>query len=253
MKLLNTHPSVNDPAVLHGDGTYGFTARIEGDDLVVRGARATWFGGVDDPLDSGETASGVSTRLHPELIGCALPMNGFRVTGGSPLPRLPWMTTVVEVTRVAGGQSVKVRLIDLGPAAPPRAHAAIDLTRAAFRALGGELAQGSMTVDFRVPGGALRLPRAILLAARSAAPSADPIQRAAQAQARPAAAAASTDGFRSSAPALRPVKTAAGAAGAPNPADAPTLEGHPGPGGTAAGSTSLAVPSAGEGREKDEG
>ena len=248
MKILNIHAPVNDPAVLHGDGTYGFTARIEGDDLVVRGARATWFGGADDPLDSGETASGISTRLHPELLGCALPMNGFRVTGGSPLPRLPWMTTVVEVTRTANGKSVKVPLIDLGPAAPPRAHAAIDLTRAAFRALGGELAQGSMTVDFRVPGGALRLPRAILLAARSAAPSADPINRAAQAPDHPAMAGSAV-GSRSSAPALRPVKTAAGAAGAPSPADEPKRGASPDPGGAAAGSASLAVPPAGRGRE----
>ena len=248
MKTLNNNAPAHDPAVLHGDGTYGFTARIEGDDLVVHGARATWFGGADDPLDSGETASGISTRLHPELLGCALPMNGFRVTGGSPLPRLPWMTTVVEVTRIVGGQSVKVPLIDLGPAAPPRAHAAIDLTRAAFRALGGELAQGSMTVDYRIPGGALRLPRAILLAARSVAKTADPIKRATQAHDTPAAIGPAV-GSRSSAPALRPDKTAAGAAGAPNPADAPVRGESPDPGGTAAGGASLAVPSAGRGGE----
>ena len=120
--------TLSDPAVLHGDGSYGFTAHIEGDDLVVRGVRATWFGGAHDPQDSGETASGLSTRLHPELLGCALPMNGFRVTRGSPLPRLPWMTTVVEVTRPGNGRKVRVPLIDLGPAAPPHAHAAIDLT-----------------------------------------------------------------------------------------------------------------------------
>lgn len=237
---------VPDPAVLRGDGSYGFTARIEGDDLVVRGARATWFGGANDPQDSGETASGLSTRLHPLLLGCALPMNGFRVTRGSPLPRLPWMTTVVEVTRPANGRKVSVPLIDLGPAAPPHAHAAIDLTRAAFRALGGDLASGEMTVDFRIPGGALRLPESVLLAARSAAQTADPINRAAQAQGNPAATA-SSEVPRSAAPALRPVKTAAGAAGAPD-RDAGSPRGaNPDPGGTAAGSASLAVPPAEEG------
>lgn len=228
-----------DPAVLRGDGSYPFTARIEGDDLVVRGARATWFGGAHDPQDSGETASGVSTRQHPELLGCALPMNGYRLTSGSPLPNLPWRTAV-EVTRPANGRTLRVPLIDLGPAAPPHAHAVIDLTLAAFRALGGDVRAGEMTVDFRIPGGALRLPASVLLAARSATPWADPIKRAAQAQGHPAAVA--SEGSRSSAPALRPTRTAAGAEGAPNPGDAPARGDYPDPGGTAADRVSLAVP-----------
>ncbi len=167
---MNTHPAKApaDPAVLPGDGRYGFTVRVEGDDLVARAVRATWFGGAHDPQDNGQTASGVSTRLHPDLLGCALPMNGFRVTRGSPLPDLPWLSTTVEVTRPANGRRVSTPLIDLGPAAPPHAHAAIDLTLAAFRALGGDPAVGSLTVDFRVLGGARHLPANILSAARAA-------------------------------------------------------------------------------------
>ena len=242
---------VPDPAVLRGDGRYGFTARIEGEDLVVRGVRATWFGGAHDPQDDGETASGLSTRLHPTLLGCALPMNGHRVTRGSPLPNLPWIKTVVEVTRPINGKRVNAILIDLGPAAPPHAHAAIDLTLAAFHALGGETEQGFVTVDFRVPGGALRLPRDIFLAARSAAQTTDPIRRAAQAQGSPQVVT-STQDSRSAAPALRPLETTAGAAGALNPglevaAAATAPAGQPGtqdpaPCGTATGSAGRAVP-----------
>lgn len=181
-----------DPAVLRGTGRYEFTARIEGDDLVVQGVQATWFGGAHDPQDDGQTASGVSTRLHPELLGCALPMDGFHATQGSPLPRLPFLSTKVQVTRPSDGQSVVVTLVDLGPSAPPRAHAAIDLTVAAFRALGGALADGVLHVDYRVLGGALHLPPATLSAARAAAvPTvvAAPLPRAAQAQGSPGDAA----------------------------------------------------------------
>ena len=119
---MSTQPTMpgfeDDPAVLRGDGRYGFTARVEGDDLVVRNVRATWFGGAHDPDDNGQTASGVSTRLHPDLLGCALPMNGFRLTRGSPLPDLPWMTTEVEIYRGSNGRRLTV------PAHRPRARRA---------------------------------------------------------------------------------------------------------------------------------
>ncbi len=214
---MTSSPANADPTLLHGDGRYGFAARVEGNDLVVTGVRATWFGGAHDPCDNGQTASGLSTRLHPDLLGCALPMNGYRLTRGSPLPDLPWMTTAVRVTCPDTGKQATVPLIDLGPAAPPHAHAAIDLTRAAFRALGGNPAQGDLTVDFRILGGALRLPAAQLLAARSAQ-NADSIHRAARAQ---AAAAVVSD---------------------PASAGSPTTPVAAAPGGTAAGRVSLAVP-----------
>ena len=187
---MNAQPTMpgfeDDPAVLRGDGRYGFTARIEGDDLVVRGVRATWFGGPHDPDDNGQTASGISTRLHPELLGCALPMNGFRLTRGSPLPDLPWMTTEVEIYRASNGRRLTVPLIDLGPAAPPHAHAAIDLTVAAFRALGGDPKAGDMEVCFRIPGAAHRLPADILAAVRASLREATiPTPRTAIGTARP--------------------------------------------------------------------
>ncbi len=209
--------AANDPALLHGDGRYGFAARIDGNDLVVSSVRATWFGGAHDPCDNGQTASGLSTRLHPELLGCALPMNGYRLTRGSPLPDLPWVSTSVRVTCPATGKQITVALIDLGPAAPPHAHAAIDLTVAAFRALGGNPAQGSLTVDFRIPGGALRLPPGPSLAARSAC-VAEPVKRAATAPTVPAV-----------------VPAAVRAAPLTTPEAAPS-------GGTAAGRVGLAVP-----------
>jgi hypothetical protein len=149
-------------AVLTGDGSYEFTAVVDGADLVVRDVTATWFGGDQDPMDSGMTASGVVTRGHPDLMGCALPQSGrhCEATEGSPLPRLPWHTCV-QVYNRATHAVVKVELIDVGPAKPPRAHAAIDLTQAAFRALGGTTGQGVMAVDYRVFGGARYLPSEI--------------------------------------------------------------------------------------------
>ena len=82
--------------LLRGDGSFKFTAEVVGNDIAVTNVVATWFGGPDDPSDSGETASGISTRDNPNLLGCALPMDGFNVkaTDGSPIPRLPWQTAV---------------------------------------------------------------------------------------------------------------------------------------------------------------
>lgn len=144
--------------VLQGDGSYGFTVLVDGQDLVVRNARATWFGGDDDPDDNGDTASGVSTQGHPDLDGCALPMDGFGLlrTQGSPLPRIPWQTTVRVYNR-ANQATVEVPLIDVGPAKPPWAHAQLDLTRHTFTALGGSLADGDLAVDYRVLGAAASL------------------------------------------------------------------------------------------------
>ena len=53
-------------------------------------AAATWFGGDDDPGDNGQTASGVLTRGHPSLLGCALPLAGYGLQSlrGTPLPMM---------------------------------------------------------------------------------------------------------------------------------------------------------------------
>ena len=147
--------SPSAPRTIRGDGTYPFVAEIAAADLWVRNVTATWFGGDHDPDDNGDTASGILTRGHPDLLGCALPMQGFRATKGSPLPRLPWRIAV-EVR--AGERQITVELIDVGPAAPPLAHGVIDLTPAAFIALAGSIHVGSIRVTFRIIGGAQHVP-----------------------------------------------------------------------------------------------
>ena len=133
--------------VLKGDGTWGFVALADGNDLVVYNVRATWFGGADDPEDNGETASGISTKKRPEIQGCALPMN-FGPCAGSPLPRLPWGTKVM-VTHRKSGKTIIVPVIDLGPA-HGTGHA-LDLTRAAFKVF-APLSEGTVLVDYRIIG-----------------------------------------------------------------------------------------------------
>ena len=143
---------------------YPWTASVVGNDIVVTGQIATWFGGANDPQDDGETASGVSTKANPHFFGCALPMDLFpsipptlvtrrNPCAGSPLPRFPWFTKVLFTNRENGMQA-QGALIDLGPAAPPKATAAADLTRPLFVALGGNLDVGHIPVDFTILGGA---------------------------------------------------------------------------------------------------
>ena len=143
----------NTVRTLNGDGTWAFDATVEGNDIVVRCAKTTWFGGANDPNDNGETASGLNTKRHPTIKGCALPMN-FGPCAGSPLPRLPWMTKV-EVTHALTGKTITVPLIDLGPG--HRTGAALDLTQPAFKDF-GELRIGVVTTDYRILGGAKYLP-----------------------------------------------------------------------------------------------
>lgn len=119
------------------DGSWPWQAVIDGADIVILGARATCFGGFDDPQDNGETASGVSTKT-PGILGCSLPMDTRGMHGlsqgehdaldGSPIPWLPWETQV-EIT--AFGQTHKFPLLDAGPA--KKTGNAVDLTRAAAR------------------------------------------------------------------------------------------------------------------------
>jgi hypothetical protein len=124
------------------------------EDLVVRNARCSWFGGPHDNQDSGETASGkVNTRRQPDFRGCALPMNGFRNsqnTMGSPIPRFRWLTPI-EVECIEPdlqGRKITVELIDLGPAR--KTKNAIDLTEPAFNALGAASSRGLVNVNFRI-------------------------------------------------------------------------------------------------------
>ena len=138
---------MNKPTILQGDERFGFTAEIDGNDIVVRNAQCTWFGGANDPEDNGETASGISTIKRPNIQGCALPMN-FGPCVGSPIPKLPWGTKV-EVTHA--GKTITVPVIDLGPSRGT-GHA-IDLTVTAFEEF-VERSVGKIVVDYRILGAA---------------------------------------------------------------------------------------------------
>lgn len=156
---------------LKGDGTWPFVAYVDGDDIFVDDCVITCFGGAFDPQDNGKTASGVNTKKFPNIAAVSLPMDlrGRKASAkehaaldGSPIPRVPWGTTV-EVT--IGNQTIKFGsgVIDLGPgkqASKPGEPHALDLTPGAaalfqpgvpFRMLATRFAaRGS----FRIIGGA---------------------------------------------------------------------------------------------------
>lgn len=144
-----------------GDGTWPWTASIDGADVIVTDARATCFGGSGDPQDGGDTASGISTAKHPEIAACSLPMDGrmfkglspaeHRALDGSPIPRVPWQT-IVRVTH--NGQTEDFPVIDLGPG--KRTGNALDLTIAAARRFNPKASATNfeMRCDYRVIGAA---------------------------------------------------------------------------------------------------
>lgn len=130
---------------------WDFEAYIDGDDIVVNNTSATWFGGDDDPLDNGETASGVKTSGNPGIMGCALPVVAHHPsTAGSPIAfrkRIPWFTKVVVTS---GEKSITIPLIDNGPA--KSAGDGIDLTQAAFKFF-APIKQGVIkNVNYRIVG-----------------------------------------------------------------------------------------------------
>lgn len=145
--------------ILTGDGSYPWTAEVDGDDILIRNARATCFGGSDDPQDSGETASGISTKANPNLAACSLPMNYTGSNGptrraliGSPIPILPWKT-IVRITRLGSTDFIDVPVIDLGPA--KTTGNAADLTIAAARHFDPHASARSFELrcDVRILGG----------------------------------------------------------------------------------------------------
>ncbi len=138
------------PTIIPSVGDWGFTAVVDGDDIVVRGGEATWFGGADDPDDDGETASGVNTKLRPTMQGCALPLN-YGPCAGSPIPNIPWGSRV-QVTYQE--KTITVPVIDLGPARDT--GNAIDLTVTAFEEFAPREV-GKIVVDYRILGAAKRL------------------------------------------------------------------------------------------------
>lgn len=80
---------------LEGDGTWPWKAYVDGADIVVRGAKMTWFG-VNDPNDNGMGAWGFHVAAHPEYLGVALPLS-YGPCLGSPLPNLPRVHGIVPL------------------------------------------------------------------------------------------------------------------------------------------------------------
>src|ERR1700736_213799 len=134
--------------VLKGDGTWPFEAVVDSDDIVVNDIVITCFGGwgdgnIDDPQDSGRTASHRNTKTE-RIEGVAIPMDsaqfpgmensdsaGYHALVGSPLPKIPWATQV-QVTIGAKTFTPKDGIVDLGPGKratknPNEPHA-LDLT-----------------------------------------------------------------------------------------------------------------------------
>lgn len=119
--------------------------QFEGD--ITGSGICTWFGGSDDPQDNGDTASGLNTRDDPSIRGCALPIPTCEATKGSPLPILPYLETMVEIS-ADNGKQVTVPLIDVGPALAT--NHAIDVTQQTFKDLGGNLSGGILSVSYRI-------------------------------------------------------------------------------------------------------
>lgn len=161
-------PVAQGNRILMGDGSFPWTAEIDGDDIVIRNARATCFGGSDDPQDDGSTASGISTKANPELQACSLPMNYTGPDGktrraliGSPIPMLPWKT-MVRITPNAFQHPgtddtpsyIDVPVIDLGPARDTNNQ--IDLSIAAARCFipSATASDFELRCEVRILGGA---------------------------------------------------------------------------------------------------
>lgn len=151
-------PSASQPVfgTLVGDSTWPWIkAHIDGQDIVIKDAVCTAFGGKADNMDSGETASGVSTKDNPSFIGCALPMrrDGSSALRGSPIPKIPWKSTVL-FTDPKTGTSVSTKLIDEGPAKWTK-HGG-DLTEAAAKLFDPHANANNFTktLDIRIIGGA---------------------------------------------------------------------------------------------------
>jgi len=137
-----------------------FVHEIDGKDVWFRSIKTTWFGGADDPQDSGETASGFSTKSHPETFGAALPMDigaQFPATHGSGIPKMPYWIMVKALNRTTG-KSIYAPLIDLGPNIQDHPENGLDLTKPAFKALGVDPSVGVQYVDYCILNGAKYFP-----------------------------------------------------------------------------------------------
>lgn len=121
--------------VIHGGPDWKFFVSVDGDDLLLTNVRATCFGGSGDRMDGGGTASGYSTRGHPNLVALSLPMEDHNlydhehgyVLRDSPIPRMPFGLTAdgfdkpdgchCDIEFIESGVKVQnVQVIELGPA-----------------------------------------------------------------------------------------------------------------------------------------
>lgn len=144
---------------------------VDGDDLVVRGTRATNFGHKADTEDNGVGSGGWPVADHPGVPVVALPYRvaKHRQFKDSPIPRLPVKSKTKPGARVrvfcpATGRVVEAELADLGPSLYIDSdegrrflHTGIDLSEATVKALGLTLAQGEYKVDYRIIDGAKSL------------------------------------------------------------------------------------------------
>jgi len=137
----------------------GLTVYVVGMDLVLINVRCTCFGGAHDPQDSGETASGISTK-PPDTEGCALPRSycgsdqgTYEALCGSPIPASLPFNTPVEV--LSEGTRIVVPFIDLGPNLEVTDNA-LDLTVASAKEFdpNATATNFEMMCSYRIIGGA---------------------------------------------------------------------------------------------------
>ena len=153
-----------DGAKIIGSGNYPDIypegVLVQGNDLFVGNAKASNF-------NDSTTASGI-TANDPNVLGCALPLPGSTNTQGTPLPAIGLKNPRprVLVKNRGSRKEITVELIDVGPSASVPSMAGIDLTFAAFRALGEDLNKGIIPVDFTVIGGARFVPPDLLSSAK---------------------------------------------------------------------------------------
>lgn len=149
-----------------------WTVKADGADLVVENVRCTCFGGSGDSMDSGGTASGVSTKAHPDLKAVSLPMRydgpsraTRKALGHSPIPMMPFGLKPsgvvnqngvwVELTH-AGNYIGHFPVIDLGPDISRFPKNGIDATLALAKMMDPDATANSFeaVVSYRIVGGA---------------------------------------------------------------------------------------------------
>lgn len=149
-----------------------FIVSVEGPDLVVRNVKCTCFGGSGDSMDSGETASGYSTKGHPDLMAVSLPMHyegkhkpTREALYGSPIPALPFGLHAngtpdhdgawVEI-KFGNGKKFLVPCIDRGPDIRRFPKNAIDATLALAKQADPRATANNFEaiVDYRIVNGA---------------------------------------------------------------------------------------------------